>query len=354
MHHENLKRGKMVVSVSTIVALLGFLLAPWQVAHAAALTLLSDTMSSSKIGENSSHVIRFTTPTGANEGTDTIVITFPEDFDFTGKNINTLTLTHGGGSGTLNTETISAADNNNDWKAVFSGVENRILTLTAPDDGVGAAAIDAGSKVVVSYTSANAQNGSLAQSYAITVDGTFGDTGTITVNLITDDQVAVSATVSQSLTFSISDNTIGFGSLSASNDRFATGNAAGADAAEAAHTITVGTNAANGYTMTLNGATLTSGGNTIDAIGDTNTASDEGTEQFGLRIDEAGGSGAVTAPYADAGYAFDSAAFPDQVASSGTASANTVYSVTYIANITSNTEAGAYSATMTYTATANF
>ncbi len=346
--------GKSFLSIGLSISMLALLFTPWSSAHAAALTLVSDTMSSSKVDAASSHVIRFTTPTGANEATDTIIITFPADFDFTGKDINTLSLTHGGLEGEDNVETLAAGDNNNDWKAVFSGVENRVLTLTAPDDGVGTAAIAGGSIVVITYSSANSINPSTDGSKEITISGTFGDTGSITVNILTDDQVSLSATVAQSLTFSISDNTVGFGTLSASNDRFANGDGTGADDATTAHTLVVGTNAANGYTMTLNGSTLTSGGNTIDAIGAVNTASAEGTEQFGLRMTAAGGDGDVEAPYADAGYAFDSAAFPGPVASSNTASANTTYSVIYLANITANTEAGAYTATLTYVATANF
>ena len=80
-------------------------------------------------------------------------------------------------------------------------------------------------------------------SKVIAISGTFGDTGNITVNILTDDQVAVTATVDQSLTFSISDNTIGFGSLSATAACFAQGTA-GCSATEVeAHNIIVGTNA---------------------------------------------------------------------------------------------------------------
>ena len=200
---------------------------------------------------------------------------------------------------------------------------------------MGTAAIAASDKVIITYDSTNSTNASSATSYAIAVSGAFGDTGTITVNILSDDQVAVTATVSQSLTFSISDNTIEFGTLSASAAQYADNSAGDASEVEA-HTLIVGTNASNGYTMTLNGATLTSGANTITAIG------------------ASGGSGAVTAPYAAAGVAFDSAAFPDQVASASGASTNTTYSARYLANITSSTEAGSYSATLTYVATANF
>src|SRR3989344_5379630 len=352
MNTRLISKIRFVTSLYLVVGLL-FLTGGVQVAYAASLTALSDTMSSSKISTLSSHVLKFTTPTGANESTDTILITFPSDFNFTSKTIGTVTFTHGATTGAESTETLAASPSATEWGAAFSGTQNRVLTLTAPTDGVGAAAIAASDKVIITYNSTNSTNASSATSYAIAVSGTFGDTGTITVNILSDDQVAVTATVSQSLTFSISDNTIEFGTLSASAAQYADNSAGDASEVEA-HTLIVGTNASNGYTMTLNGATLTSGANTITAIGSSNTASSAGTEQFGLRMTASGGSGAVTAPYAAAGFAFDSAAFPDQVASASGASTNTTYSARYLANITSSTEAGSYSATLTYVATANF
>ncbi|MEK7557521.1 MAG: hypothetical protein AAB538_06070, partial [Patescibacteria group bacterium] len=150
------------------------------------------------------------------------------------------------------------------------------------------------------------------------------------------------------------DNSIGFGTLTSADDFFANGAGTGSATEAEAHTLVVGTNASNGYTMTINGATLTSGSSTITAIGSSNTASATGTEQFGIRATASGGSGAVSAPYAASGFAFDTAAFPDEVAAATSASANTTYSMRYLANITAQTEAGAYTATLTYVATANF
>jgi hypothetical protein len=187
-----------------------------------------------------------------------------------------------------------------------------------------------------------------------TIGGTFGDAGDITVNVLTSNQVDITAVVPQSLTFSISDTSIGFGTLSAVAARFADGTGAGAGAEGEAHNVIVGTNASNGYTMTVGGSTLTSGANTVTAIGAANTASSVGTEQFGLRMTAAGGTGAVTAPYAASGFAFDTAAFPDAIASATGASANTTYSARYLANVTASTEAGSYTGTVTYVATANF
>jgi len=166
---------------------------------------------------------------------------------------------------------------------------------------------------------------------------------------------ATAAGVSQSLTFSISDNTVGFGTLSAAGARYATGdtNGSGSDTADA-HTISASTNASSGYTMTLNGTTLTSGGNTVTAIGGTAAASSVGNEQFGLRLILNSGTGSATSPYASANWALDTGAFPDQVASGAGDGVTSEFGVRYIGNISANTENGSYSAVLTYTVTATF
>ncbi len=158
----------------------------------------------------------------------------------------------------------------------------------------------------------------------------------------------------QTLTFSISTNSIGFGALSTAVPRFA--NTTGGSATEVeANTLSASTNASGGYIITVQGATLTSGGNTITAIGSTNTASAPGTEQFGLRATVTSGTGTVTAPYAAAGFAYAATASAvSQIASGAGDGASTIYSARYIANIAGSTEAGSYAATLTYTATATF
>lgn len=351
-----MKKISKITSIGLIVSIMTLFAGPMTpVAQAAAITSASDTMSSSKVSTLSSHTIKFTTPTGAGDSSDTIIITFPSDFNFTSKAISSVSFTHGATTGAENTETLAASPSSTAWGAVFSGTQNRVLTLTAPTDGTGAAAVAASDKIIITYDSTNSTNASSATSYTVAISGTFGDSGNITINILTDDQVSVSATVSQSLTFSISDNTIGFGTLSSSAARYATGDTSGSASETESHTLVVGTNAANGYTVTLNGATLaTGGGPTVSAIGSSNTASSAGSEQFGLRMTATGGSGAVTAPYASSGFALDTASFPDQVASASGSSTDTTYSVRYLANISSSTEAGSYTATLTYTATANF
>lgn len=183
-------------------------------------------------------------------------------------------------------------------------------------------------------------------------DGSALDTYTLIPEVVT------ASTASQSLTFSISDNTIGFGTLSSSAARYATGDTLGASSDTAnAHTISAATNAASGYVITLSGNTLTCaacGNATINAIGGTAVASSPGSEQFGLRLLVSTGNGTVAAPYNSANWALDTSAFPDQVATGSGDNTTTTFGVRYIGNISGTTEAGAYSAVLTYTATANF
>lgn len=345
---------KRILALFLLSATFLFYVLPGYIVHAAALTSVSDTMSSQRINATSTHTIRFTTPTGAGDNTDTFVITFPADFNFTGKATSTLTLTHGPTTGQETVEPIGPTGSTTAWSAAFSGTASRTLTMTAPSDGVGTAVVAPGDRVIITLNASSSTNPSSATTYAININGAFGDTGTATVSILNDDQVAIDATVAQSISFSISDNTVSFGNLNSGSAKYASGTGSGDTSEVEAHSIIVGTNAANGYTITASGTTLTSGGNTITPIGDTNTGSSAGTEQFGLRMSASGGAGAVAAPYSAAGFAFDSVAFPDTVATSTSASANTTYSVRYLANITSNTEAGSYTSTITYSATANY
>lgn len=167
-------------------------------------------------------------------------------------------------------------------------------------------------------------------------------------------EVPVAPPPEETLTFSISDNTIGFGPLSSGSARFATGDTNGSGTEVEAHNLTASTTADEGYVIAISGTTLTFGAHTITAIGVSNTASSPGTEQFGARAVASGGIGAVSAPYSGAGFALDTANFPDEFASATLETATTTFSVHYVANIATMTEAGSYTANLTYTATGRF
>jgi len=183
---------------------------------------------------------------------------------------------------------------------------------------------------------------------AIRADGTFLNTYAVIPEIIT------AAPVVETLTFTISDNTIGFGPLISGATRFATGGLGGSATEVEAHNLTASTNASSGYVISVAGTTLTFGAHTITPIGGINTASAPGTEQFGIRATATGGTGIVSAPYAAAGFALDTVAFPDEFASAPGATALTTFSVRYLANIAPLTEPGRYTANLIYTITGRF
>ncbi|MBI5405948.1 hypothetical protein HY972_02835 [Candidatus Kaiserbacteria bacterium] len=358
MNTRLISKASVATALSLVLGLLMLTGGGAEVAYALGLTSMSDALSTIKASTLANHEIKFVTPAGGGVAAgETITYNFSSgfvmgsqvlaDWDFASGDSNNCSTAN------FTEKTLAATPSGTTWGAAVSG---QVITITSGTDTVAA---DRCIRLRVGSNASTGGGGTIritnptASSPTVAFYGTFGDTGTTTVNIIGDDQVAVTATVDQSLTFSISDNTVGFGSLSASAACFAQGTAACSASEVEAHNIIVGTNAGSGYSLTVNGTTLTNGAFTI-ATTSANTASTVGSEQFGLRMTATGGVGAVVAPYAAAGYAFDSLNFPDQVAASSAASANTTYSVRYIANIASNTEAGAYTSTLTYVATANF
>ena len=155
----------------------------------------------------------------------------------------------------------------------------------------------------------------------------------------------------QSLTFSLSANSLALGTLSATA------------VTSGSHTLTVGTNAADGVVVTYSGTTLTSGANTITAMS-TAAASSVGTEQFGINTKDnatpnVGLECSGTPPIAAAatGYAtvdnFKFVSGETVISSSGSIN-DTTCTISYIANISAATEAGTYTSTLTYIATGTF
>lgn len=206
-----------------------------------------------------------------------------------------------------------------------------------------------GDTITVAYQESNCTGyDTTVASLSGTTNAHVGDSSAFTT------KVCASIDVIETLSFSISDNTIGFGDLSASAARYASGDAAGSGTEVEAHTLTVSTNASNGYTLTVQGATLTNGAYTVSAIGGTNTASSTGTEQFGIRASDTG-TGTVSSPYAASGFAYAASVSSASTLGTGPGDASSqVYSLRYLANISTGTEPGSYSTALTYVATANF
>lgn len=329
-------------------------------AMAATVTSFTATLSRLKASTAGNQEIKFVTPTGVASG-GSISLTWSADFTMNSINFQDVDFATGSSnnctSATFTEQTLVASGaSSSQWNAALS---SQTFTLTSG----GASATVTADRCVRIRIGTNATSGATGDTQitngaaddddTIVIGGTFGDSGTAAVDIITDDQVVVTATVQPTLTFAISDNTIEFGNLSSSSATYADDSAGNSTETEA-HTLSASTNAAGGYSITINGNTLTDGLKTIDAIGASNTASSTGTEQFGVRFTASGGSGSVSAPYAASGFAFDTSAFPDEVAASTVPSATTTYSARYLANIAATTEAGSYSATLTYIATGSF
>lgn len=161
--------------------------------------------------------------------------------------------------------------------------------------------------------------------------------------------------VPQTISFSISDNTIGFGTVSSLQTRYASGDTLGTttDTSDA-HTISIASNATSGYSMTISGTTLTDNSKTISPTGSTAVVPAIGTEQFGVRLTINSGTGSTSSPYSGVTWALDTAAFPDLIATGLGDSVVTIFGARYMNNIATLSKAGRYTATITYTVTATF
>lgn len=169
-------------------------------------------------------------------------------------------------------------------------------------------------------------------------------------------EVTTASSTSQSITFSLSDNTIGFGEINSSATRYASGDLNGSGSETVAHTFDVTTNATGGYTVLVQGDTLENGSYDINSCGPSCTLS-AGSEQFGLRITASGGTGTVSSPYNHASnYAYEaSSSTLDEIATAATGDGDvTTYSVRYGVNVSPTTASGTYSGTYTYTVVPSF
>lgn len=350
-----------------VLLLVGVNIAPHK-AQAASLTSMRAIASRLAENTNSSYVIYFVSPTGIQSGTsDDIILTFSSDFVLAAEAAANFDFAVGD-SGTCTTasfteETVALTASATEWGVDVTG---DVVTFEPETDDTHAGGlcyrIEMGPAATTGGTGAadTVQNGALDNDDTIVFSGGFGDTGTISIDIISNDQVTITATVDPTITFTIDDNAIGFGTLSNTTGRWATADATGANASPAlptaANVLTIATNATSGYALTYNGATLTSGGNTIDVatiVGDGDGSQD--TEQFALSLSTSGDATIASGYQRDATPDWNFVASTTTTIASETGPTSTeTFSVSYLANIRGNTEAGAYSTTLTYIATGTF
>ncbi|HEY8886063.1 MAG TPA: hypothetical protein VIM31_01005 [Candidatus Microsaccharimonas sp.] len=247
-------------------------------------------------------------------------------------------------------------------------------TLTAQPTGMGsgsgwtASTATAGSLRILNAANATAASGSQAVSFSAvtnqsTANATFFvrmttysdsawttpiDTGTVAAS--TAGQITVTASIDESVTFTLAAATVPLGTLTT----VATGSGTSS--------MTASTNAASGYSVTVNGTTLMSGANPIAALASP-TASTLNTAQFGINLAanttpavgiaaSGTGTGAAATGYNTANqFKFVSG---DTVASASLPTNSNTFTTSYIANINGAAAAGSYSTLLTYIATANY
>ncbi len=163
-------------------------------------------------------------------------------------------------------------------------------------------------------------------------------------------------TIQPTISFSISDSAVQFGTLSSVIARYAT-NSGGSNSNSVAHTMNASSNAPSGYTISYQGATLTSGSNTISPATIVNSATGSaGTSQFAVSISSSGGATIVSDYDQSSGsgnWKFV-ANSTTPIASTGGLTATETYSTRYISNIAPGTPAGNYSTSLNYVVTGNF
>jgi hypothetical protein len=338
----------LILVLGIIVLNFGFLVAP-SPAMAASLTVMSDTVTNLTTNVGASQTIVFTTPSGV-PANGVVTLTFDNSTSTTNVVYSDITLKDG--ASTLSVQNGGASGST--WG--FSNA-SPVITLTN-----GSAPILATHAVTITIGNNHITNGAVGTTHLVIAGSTgFNDTGTVSMAIVSNGVVTVSAQVLSSLSFALSGNAVYFGNLQTGNTCWAEssdpGNVTCPITSEAeAFNMTAATNGSSGYTISVEGPTLTSGLNTITPLS-VATAPSTGSSQFGMRANVSGsGSGAVSSPFATAGqYAWTAtASVPVTVATAAAATLSNTYSVRYMANISAITSAGSYAASHTYVATGNF
>ncbi len=331
-----------------------------RVARADALTALSDTMSRLQKSTASNHTIKFTTPTGAGDVGDTIEITMPTGFTIGSVDYTDIDLSHGPSTGYETEESLAAAASGTEWGASFSG---QVLSLEHPTNGANGD-IEPNDKVVVEIgthatyqTNGDQQitNHATAATYTISIAGDFGDSGKIAIVILDDDQVDVTASIDPVITFSLSANATDFGTLAPGI----------VDTSSPNITLTIGTNANSGYTITVrdqgNGSNpgLYKSASPTDIIGSaddsySDTANLDSVIGYGIQGSSA--QATIATRYNQSGNTVGGLEIIDTTLASyaSAMSADHTITVTHKAKSGSYKKAGSYSDTLTYIATANF
>lgn len=363
---------KKTLIFSTLLGLLAWMFGV-NFASAAALSSVSDKLSRLQQGPvTAKHTVTFTTATVLNSvdalgGGDKIKIdlsaygTFANNTDISGN----VTLKVGG-----TPRTLAAVIGSGDTASVTS----KVLTIQLSTGGTNPASIAATSvlEVVIGSTSNVVTNPAAANNVKTTVTTTTSanvtkDTGSAANSIVANDQVAVSATIEPTMTFTLSGNTVSFAAALSTTPQIAT----------QAITVGVSTNAGSGYTVytqdvgdnTNPGLFASAAPSSADRIigSASNTYAPgpvtlaTGVEGYGICGKVTLGAATVAARYTSGANTCDTdnvvgglAVSAVPMFSNTAATASDQVTVYTKAVVSSTNAAGAYSDTLTYTVTGTF
>jgi len=342
------KLKKLSITLFMAAFVVGMLF-PAGIAKAGTLETVEDHMNRQKASETSgiSHNIVFTVPAG-NTGTEAEVHLIFDDDDDDGLWCATAGAITAAGSttyaanalpGTLAASCAQGAGGSSYDTLTVTGVTNLSASteygVLLTDTGAGALGTPAAS------TDGNITVQTRDSGQAVI------DSQQLAVDIITDDQIAVSADVPPTITVTLSANSIDLGTLSTGL------------VSQAGITSTVTTNASNGYSsQVLYDTTLTNAASdTInDAAGGTIVA---GTEEFGVSTSDTGEDITTWSPAAcsDTGSTSNATALSTSLqtfAGASSAVSSEATTLCFLASITGTTEAGTYTNTVTVVTTGLF
>lgn len=331
-----IKKVKPIISWLLILALVGILIGlPPATNAVGSLSNVSDTLSRLKAAETGvSHHFKFTIDTALTEASKIQLDT--SDFTFSGTPV-VIDDSVSVGSPTIATNVVTIGGTG---VTIAAGSIVEITGLTATNPA-------AGDYVITINTDPNGD-----------ANYTDGDSGSVAIQILTDEQVAVAGTVTSTISFSITNADIGFGTWTGTEKRWANKGKTGATGTEPATTdltgLTASTNASGGLTITIQSANagLKNGGaHTIGAKEPSLVADDsEGYAVYG----KDGATLLVETGFKDTGTTvLTTSAQTFASYTTGPVSSDTVYLVS-IAAIASTTPAGTYNDTLTLICTGNF
>lgn len=311
---------------------------------AAGITSVSDNMSRVQTSTASNHTITFTTPTGVTAAQN-MTVTFPAGFNMGSVAFGDIDVSDNGTDLVL-----AGAPAGATWGAAVAG---QVLTITS-----GSGTITAGHTVVIEIGT-NATFGAAgvnqitnpgsANTYVISIAGSMADSGQLAVVTLTNDQIPVTAVVSPSLTFTVSNTTLDLGAMST-----------GSVATSSFNNVNIGTNAHNGYTIYVKdlGDGSNPGLNSAAAahrIPSATATLAGGTEGYGANCNKVSASGACNFADGATQNVTGLTLAGSQFATYGSKPAATEqYQIRVKGAISATTEAGTYIDTLTVIGTANF